>query len=199
MQRQATMKRAVVVHFGSAPSFRGGDARWCAEDKEHKQTTMARGGVKRKKKKTTSLARRAGAPIFFQTKRAPCLTQKNKTRSRNTTHPIPPETHAFAETVPFFFFLILSFPAFHPSSFLFFPPTHIYSHAHAHTLKLRECTRTSSNTNTTPFTHFHQHILSHHVEGGAGGGLGKRELARNDDAVFTITTRSTHIHTQDTH
>jgi len=154
MQRQATMKRAVVVHFGSAPSFRGGDARWCAEDKEHKQTTMARGGVKRKKKKTTSLARgyspraarRAGAPIFFQTKRAPCLTQKNKTRSRNTTHPIPPETHAFAETVPFFFFLILSFPAFHPSSFLFFPPTHIYSHAHAHTLKLRE---------------MHTHIIQH--------------------------------------
>jgi hypothetical protein len=96
MQRQATMKRAVVVHFGSAPSFRGGDARWCAEDKEHKQTTMARGGVKRKKKKTTSLARgyspraarRAGAPIFFQTKRAPCLTQKkqNKEQKHNTSH-----------------------------------------------------------------------------------------------------------------
>ena len=57
MQRQATMKRAVVVHFGSAPSFRGGDARWCAEDKEHKQTTMARGGVKRKKKRRLPLSR----------------------------------------------------------------------------------------------------------------------------------------------
>jgi len=74
MQREAAaMKRAVVVHLGSAPSFRGGDARWCGGDKEHKQTTMARGGVKRRKREDylslagTLPARRAarGGSDFF--------------------------------------------------------------------------------------------------------------------------------------
>jgi hypothetical protein len=87
MQRQATMKRAVVVHFGSAPSFRGGDARWCAEDKEHKQTTMVRGAVKRKKKKTTYLTR-GGTDFFFKQNARPVSTKKkqNKEQKHNTSH-----------------------------------------------------------------------------------------------------------------
>ena len=172
MQREAAMKRAVVVHLGSAPSFRGGDARWCGGDKEHKQTTMARGGVKRKKKKTTSLARgyspraaaaRGGSDFFSNKTRALPHPKKTKQGAETQHIPYPRKRTRLLRLSLFSFFLILSFPAFHPSSFLFFPSDSIFSHAHAHTLKLRECTRTSSNTNTTPFTHFHQHILSHHV------------------------------------
>ena len=91
MQRQATMKRAVVVHFGSAPSFRGGDARWCAEDKEHKQTTMARGGVKRKKKRRLPLSRgytpRAGAPILFKLNARPASPKKTNKEQQHTSGP----------------------------------------------------------------------------------------------------------------
>jgi len=170
----------------SAAATRGGVGETKSTSKQPWQEVVSKG---RKREDYLSLAgtlpaRRAarGGSDFFQTKRASCLTQKNKQGA--ATH-IPPVTSAFDETV----LLFLSFPFFScvPSILLLlFLQTQHY-HAHTHTRKQRECTRTS-NTNTTPFTHFHQHILSHHLEGGAGRGLGKGKLAPNDAAVLLPLT-----------